>query len=987
MNHPFKLKSAALMMALSAIYPLVAHSAAGVAQFAIGDVNVRRGATSSPLAKGQVINPGDNIVTGTAGQTQIRFTDGGLVSLAPNSQFNIDKYVDENDVAKDGFAVSFLRGGMRAITGLIGKRNRENYKVTTSTATVGIRGSAFSSTINPDGTMDVADEQDGIVVCTNAGCVELIVGEVVRVTDANSLPRRTVLRSNVPPLVARQDLFVSENPIRVAPIELPRPQVVPPVPPVPPVEPPTQINGVLTGVSALFGFGSSGFTDHYPRGGQDPSNGQGTFVDGQMTKHVGTADARVLDSKEVIAALVASGSLGSVTTVEKTSPGAGSFGTVGGATDPGFIGWGYWDTGKSTGSQLIAQLVTGPSEFSGVHYIVGRPTPQAQMPATGSSSYSLVGGTSPTAWDGSTLRVGSLIGASLNVDFSASLVNAVVDTRFSVAGKPLPVQISGYGFVDGSTFYANGNFGDVISGFFTSDKASRAGLLYSTHNDTIGDVLGAAVLRKSGPGEAYTTQSGMAGMFVTSSSEGRSFDSLATGGAVPSPGSGRFVGKQLVFHDDGADSLVCCGNNTLWTANSPVSSFGSLGNVADADFVGWGYWAKGKQSSAYGGGSSFIGVHYLVGRPTLSSQMPVTGTAKYNLAGGTAPTAYDSDSGTLLTGQLMSAGLNVDFSFGGVNTFINTQFTKTGGAVVPVQIGGVGTISGSFFRSDGNGIGSYSGFFVGNGASRAGLIYQYQNSPVGDVQGAAAFEKAAGAGDAFTFPLSVGAMFASGDGAIFDLLPRGGSDPYGGTSKFIGNQLIYHDDRGDSHLGSSTKLQALSPVNNSGSLGNVVDADFIGWGYWTKGRQTTTSGYGGSSSLSDVHYLVGRPTPTGQMPVTGTATYTLAGGTTPTATLGGTTIFGSLVPGDSGMSVNFGTRQVDATIATQFTKNGTVNVTVRDTAFISGSSFISAGCGSGKVNGFFTGNQAARAGLIYSKTDSTIGLVRGAAVFQKAVAP
>ena len=55
MQHPFKLKNAALLMALAAVYPLTVHSAAGVAQFTVGDVNVRRGNAAVPLTKGQPI--------------------------------------------------------------------------------------------------------------------------------------------------------------------------------------------------------------------------------------------------------------------------------------------------------------------------------------------------------------------------------------------------------------------------------------------------------------------------------------------------------------------------------------------------------------------------------------------------------------------------------------------------------------------------------------------------------------------------------------------------------------------------------------------------------------------------------------------------------------------------------------------------------------------------------------------------------------------
>ena len=990
MNHPFKLKNAALLMALAAIYPVTAHSAAGVAQFAIGDVNVRRGAASMPLAKGQSIDSGDNIVTGSAGQTQIRFTDGGLVSLAPNSQFNIDKYADENDPGKDSFAVSFLRGGMRAITGLIGKRKTDNYKVTTNTATIGIRGSAFSSVINPDGTMDVAGEQDGIVVCTNAGCVNLIVGEVVRVTNSNSLPSRTAQRSNVPPLVARDDLFVPDVPAEIqrgAESEIGKKVAEPPPPEVIVVTPPQQINGVLTGLSAMFAFGNSSFIDSYPRGGADPSDGQGTFVDGRMVRHTGTAYERTgaIDELGVAAPRVhaLAGLANGPSIVEKTSTDAGTFGTVGTADDPGFIGWGYWDAGKVTHTGMQAEIALEPTEAMGVHYIVGRPTPQAQMPITGTANYALLGWTDPTAFDGETFRVGHLIDAKLNVDFSAARVNAAINTSFD--NGAILVQIGGNGYIDGSTFYSDGSGSGFFSGFFTGAQASRAGLLYGINDATVGDVRGSAVFLNGGSGDAFNVQSGVAAMFTSASSDDTVFFDRAKY-QNPSLTTGFFVGNQLYKHDDGEDT--CCsygGSSTIFTAHSPVSSFGSLGNPGDTDFIGWGYWAKGD----YTGGSSITGVHYLVGRPTPGGHMPSTGTAKYNLAGGTAPTAYYNYGGMsiLRVGRLDSAGLNVDFGNQRINGYINTSFEN---GTIPVQISAVGYVNGSFFYASDFGQGYFSGFFTGEQASRAGLIYQTYDNAVGRVQGAAVFTQG-GTGDVFTDVArtthnpgasGLAAMFISAESdsfSIYDDSPRGARGTYTGSALFIGSQLIDHH---DNYSGGSSIVSARSPVTSSGALGNIGDADFIGWGYWAKGQ---SNGNVGNSNLTGVHYLVGRPTALSQMPVTGTANYSLAGGTSPTATdSGGTILVGSLL-NTSNMSVNFGTATVNATINTQFTKAGVVvPVTVSDTAQISGSTFRANGCG---FNGFFAGNQAVRAGLLYNKNDSTVGTVTGAAVFQKITLP
>lgn len=714
MNNPFQLKNAALLMALAAIYPLHVHAATGVAQFAVGDVNVRRGATTVPLNRGAQINSGDNIITGRASQTQIRFSDGGLVSLAPNSQFNIDKYVDENKPEQDGFFASLLQGGMRAITGLVGKRNRDSYQIKTTTATIGIRGSAFSANYNPDGSLNVAGEQDGIVVCTNAGCVELIVGEVVRVTDANSRPARTAERSNVPPLVARQDLFEPENPLIIQQIALPQQNLV---------------NGVLTGVSAMFAFGN-GSIDSYPRGGEHPSDGQGTFVDGLMVRHVGSNYQNE-----------------SMETVEKTGSEASSFGTVGTAQDPDFAGWGYWSAGSITGN--MDDLRLGFSEGSnydegpGVHYIVGRPTPITDMPMTGTANFALIGGTAPTAYDGEILRVGTLAGAGLNVDFGAARVNAFVNTVFTVSGQSVPVQVSGYGYVEGSRFYSDayGNgyyYGDGGSfyGFFIGSQAIRAGLVYQGYAGSVGTVQGAAVFLKTGGGLAFTEQAGMSAMFT--SIDDYVDDYYPRGGIDPSRGTGYFVGNQLYLHDDGEDSYggygYGGGGHTTVATSGVVSQANSIGNAADPDFIGWGYWATGTTQS-YEDGDSLTGVHYLVGRPTPHDQMPSEGTATYSMVGGTAPTA--TFQGTTIAGRLLGATMNVDFSNGSASATINTDFQKNG-ATVPVTIQNTSmSVNGAWLCG-----GNINGFFTGNQATRAGLIYRENtNTDLGTVRGAVALQR------------------------------------------------------------------------------------------------------------------------------------------------------------------------------------------------------------------------------------------------------
>ncbi|RZJ17658.1 MAG: iron dicitrate transport regulator FecR, partial [Haliea sp.] len=86
MRQPTRLHYSLLAMAVAAAYPMHASAvAAGTAQFTAGDVNLRRGDGSvNPLVKGREIESGQSILTGANGRAQVRFSDGGLVSLQPN---------------------------------------------------------------------------------------------------------------------------------------------------------------------------------------------------------------------------------------------------------------------------------------------------------------------------------------------------------------------------------------------------------------------------------------------------------------------------------------------------------------------------------------------------------------------------------------------------------------------------------------------------------------------------------------------------------------------------------------------------------------------------------------------------------------------------------------------------------------------------------------------------------------------------------------
>jgi FecR-like protein len=96
------------------------------------------------LSTQSVVNVGDTLITEDKTYARVRFSDTSEVTLRPSTQFQIENYAFERAAPeKDNSAFRLLKGAFRTVTGLIGKRgNQDAYKIQTSTATIGIRGSS-----------------------------------------------------------------------------------------------------------------------------------------------------------------------------------------------------------------------------------------------------------------------------------------------------------------------------------------------------------------------------------------------------------------------------------------------------------------------------------------------------------------------------------------------------------------------------------------------------------------------------------------------------------------------------------------------------------------------------------------------------------------------------------------------------------------------------------------------------------------------------
>jgi len=133
-----------LLFMLSPVAVVAADGPVGRVIVANGDVTaVRAGESARSLDRGAPVYEGDEVRTGLRATAQLRFSDGGLFALQADTRFAVDTY-EVNDDGGGSALMRFLRGALRTITGSIGQRADDTYRLDTPTATIGVRGTAYA---------------------------------------------------------------------------------------------------------------------------------------------------------------------------------------------------------------------------------------------------------------------------------------------------------------------------------------------------------------------------------------------------------------------------------------------------------------------------------------------------------------------------------------------------------------------------------------------------------------------------------------------------------------------------------------------------------------------------------------------------------------------------------------------------------------------------------------------------------------------------
>jgi len=121
----------------------------------------------------------DDVRTGN-GRLAIEFLDDSIVRLTEHSKLIIDEYIFDPDPSKSKMSLQMASGTARFISGAFGKINKENITINTPTATIGIRGTDFTTTVDELGRSLVIllpnkdGSSSGEITVTTASGVEVL---------------------------------------------------------------------------------------------------------------------------------------------------------------------------------------------------------------------------------------------------------------------------------------------------------------------------------------------------------------------------------------------------------------------------------------------------------------------------------------------------------------------------------------------------------------------------------------------------------------------------------------------------------------------------------------------------------------------------------------------------------------------------------------------------------------------------------------------
>jgi len=112
-------------------------------------ITVDAGKTWAPLAPGATLTAGDEIKTGSDGAVDLELPDGSILKIGPDSLVIIREMLRVEVINTTQTTLEIIFGKIRAVVGPITDKN-SHFTIETENSTIGVRGTDFGVSYNPD---------------------------------------------------------------------------------------------------------------------------------------------------------------------------------------------------------------------------------------------------------------------------------------------------------------------------------------------------------------------------------------------------------------------------------------------------------------------------------------------------------------------------------------------------------------------------------------------------------------------------------------------------------------------------------------------------------------------------------------------------------------------------------------------------------------------------------------------------------------------
>src|ERR1700722_18653871 len=197
MIRPNRILSIIATFVLAALASAPAFAQARVGEAAVVKNQVVRvaGSATSQINVGDGLLRDEIVRTGLDSAARLVMADNTNLSLGPNATITLDRTVFNDEHTYRDIAIKLTSGAFRFVTG---DSEKAAYKITTSVATIGVRGTILDI-LNQHGKTTVVLQEGASQVCAiGGGCVQLTQpGETAVITSVNG--KTTIQKFNSPP--------------------------------------------------------------------------------------------------------------------------------------------------------------------------------------------------------------------------------------------------------------------------------------------------------------------------------------------------------------------------------------------------------------------------------------------------------------------------------------------------------------------------------------------------------------------------------------------------------------------------------------------------------------------------------------------------------------------------------------------------------------------------------------------------------------------